>query len=178
MLLLSLLSDPSTTVLFRDRSLPKLLFILFLGMSSFVSGAHATVDDALSFAYEAALPYSKQYAIRKDAWGGDLGVKDRKAMTAQLFKGNDYWFIMASDVKGSAISVHLYDSAGKLAESESWQKPHDKKRYYTSAGAHIVPKNTGTYFAIVEVLKSPEERTPWALVYGYKDTKEPKKESK
>jgi len=133
--------------------------------------AHATVDDALSFAYEVALPYSKQYAIRKDAWGGDLGVKNRKAVTAQLFKGNDYWFLMASNVRGAVIAVHLYDSEGKLAEASSWQKACDKKRYYVSAGAHIIPKSTGTYFAIVEVLKSPEERTSWALVYGYKDTK-------
>jgi len=32
--------------------------------------AKGTVDDALSFAYEAALPYHKQYAFRRDAWGG------------------------------------------------------------------------------------------------------------
>lgn len=131
---------------------------------------HATVDDALSFAYEAALPYYKKYAIRKDAWGGDLGVKDRMAVTAQLFKGNDYWFLMASDVTKSSISVHIYDSNGKLAELESWQKVNEKK-HFSSAGARIIPKNTGTYFAIVEIISSPEERTPWALVYGYKDVK-------
>lgn len=142
-----------------------------MGAAVFLSTAHATVDDALSFAYEAALPYSKQYAIRKDAWGGDLGVKEKKAVMAQLFKGNDYWFLMASDVKGARVSVHLYDNMGNLAESESWQHTHDKK-HYISAGAHIIPEKTGTYFAIVEVLKSPEERTPWALVYGYKDVKD------
>lgn len=139
-------------------------------MAALVSPAHATVDDALSFAYEAALPYHKQFAIRKDAWGGDLAVKERKAVTAQLFKGNDYWFLMATDVQGAVISVHIYDSNGKLAASENWQRVNEKK-HYSSAGAHIIPKNTGTYFAIVEVLKSPEDRTPWALVYGYRDTK-------
>lgn len=139
-------------------------------MILFTSCALATVDDALSFAYEAALPYHKQYAIRKDAWGGDLGVKERKAVAAQLFKGNDYWFLMGTDIQNAAISVHIYDSNGKLAESENWQRVNEKK-HYSSAGSHIIPKSTGTYFAIVEVLKSPEERTPWALVYGYRDTK-------
>lgn len=158
----------------RNRLLLKLVILPFMGMIVILSAAYGTVDDALAFAYDAALPYSKKYAIRKDAWGGDLGVKERKAVTAQLFKGNDYWFIMASDVKGAVISVHLYDSAGKLAESDTWQKAYDKKQRYASAGAHIVPKNTGTYFAIVQILKSPEERTPWALVYGYKDTKDVK----
>lgn len=122
----------------------------------------ATVDDALSFAYEAALPYYKQgFSVRKDAWGGDLGVKDRKAVSSQLFKGNDYWFLMATDVKGASLSVHLYDDKGNLVDAESWQKGR-------FAGARISPKYTGTYFAIVQILKSPEDRTPWALVYGYK----------
>ena len=156
-----------------NKTVLKQFAILLVGIVGFLSTAHATVDDALSFAYEAALPYSKQYAIRKDAWGGDLGVKEKKAVMAQLFKGNDYWFLMASDVKGAKISVHLYDTAGKLAESEAWQHMHDKK-HYVSAGAHIVPQKTGTYCAIVEVVKSPEERTPWALVYGYKDVKDAK----
>ena len=123
---------------------------------------HATVDDALSFAYEAALPYYKQgFSIRKDAWGGDLGVKDRKAVSSQLFKGNDYWFLMGTDVKGASLSVHIYDDKGNLVDAESWQKGR-------FAGARVSPKSTGTYFAIVQILKSPEERTPWALVYGYK----------
>ncbi len=137
-------------------------------MMAFVASVEATVDDALSFAYEAALPYSKQYTFRKDAWGGDLGVNERKAVTAQLFTGNDYWFVMGSDIKTAGISVHLYDDEGKLAELESWQKTNDKK-HFSSAGAHIIPKRTGTYFAIVQMHKSPEDRTPWALVYGYKD---------
>lgn len=135
-----------------------------------VSTTQATVDDALSFAYEAALPYSKQYAIRKDSWGGDLGIKQRKAIEAQLFKGNDYRFFMASDIKGAIIEVHLYDSNGKLAELESSHKSYEKK-HFTMASVHIIPKATGTYYAIVKVVKSPEERTPWALVYGYKDSK-------
>jgi len=122
----------------------------------------ATVDDALSFAYEAALPYYKQgYSIRKDAWGGDLGVHDKKAVSSQLFKGNDYWFLMASDVKAASLSVHIYDDKGNLVDADSWQKGR-------FAGARVSPKATGTYFAIVQILKSPEDRTPWALVYGYK----------
>ena len=122
----------------------------------------ATVDDALSFAYEAALPYYKQgFSIRKDAWGGDLGVHDKKAVSSQLFKGNDYWFLMASDLKGASLSVHIYDDNGNLVDAESWQRGR-------FAGARVSPKKTGTFFAIVQILKSPEDRTPWALVYGYK----------
>jgi hypothetical protein len=122
----------------------------------------ATVDDALSFAYEAASPYVKQgFTVREDAWGGDLGVKDQKAVTAQLFKGNEYWFLTGTDTRNAVVTVSVYDSNGKLAQAESWQRGR-------FSGARVVPAKSGTYYAIVTIQKSPEERTHWALVYGYK----------
>jgi hypothetical protein len=137
----------------------------FLG----VSAAVATVNDALSFAHEAALPYARQgYTIREDAWGGDLGVKDQQAVTAQLFKGNDYWFCVGTDTKGAVVTVHVYDSEGHLAESETFQRPGKGLSGAYFAGARVTPKKTGTYYAIVTVEKSPAERSNWALVYGYK----------
>ncbi len=122
----------------------------------------ATVNDALSLAYEAAAPYVKQgYSVREDAWGGDLGVKDQKAVTAQLFKGNEYWFWTGTDVRGAVVTVNVYDATGRLAQSESWQRKN-------FSGAKVIPQRTGTYYAIVTIHKSPAERTPWALVYGYR----------
>jgi len=137
------------------------LLALVVGFSS-LTAVRATVDDALSFAHEAATPYVKQgFTIREDAWGGDLGVKDQKAVTAQLFKGNEYWFCLGTDTHNAVITVHVYDSNGKLCEAEAWQKGR-------FAGVKVVPPSTGTYYAIVTVEKSPEERSNWALVYGYK----------
>ncbi len=123
--------------------------------------AYATVDDALSFAYEAATPYvEKGFTFREDAWGGDLGVGEQKAVTAQLFKGNDYWFCLGTDADGAELSVHIYDDKGNLVEAKDWQKGR-------FAGASVKPKRSGTYYAIVTVNKSAIERTHWALVYGY-----------
>ena len=154
--------DPSPLRSMKRTRALRLLVALVLFASAYPSTLHATVDDALSFAYEAALPYYKQgFSVRKDAWGGDLGLKEKKAVSSQLFKGNDYWFLMATDVKGANLSVHIYDDQGNLVEVESWQKGR-------FAGARVNPKATGTFFAIVQILKSPEDRTPWALVYGYK----------
>lgn len=141
----------------KTRFITALIALLVLPLA-----AWATVDDALSFAYEAATPYVKQgFTFREDAWGGDLGVGDQKAVTAQLFKGNEYWFCLGTDVDGAVVTVHVYDSKGKIAESQNWQKGR-------FAGALVSPKQTGTYYAIVEVKKSSEERTHWALVYGYR----------
>ena len=78
-------------------SLRRLAIAFILMAAASPALLRATVDDALSFAYEAALPYYKQgFSIRKDAWGGDLGLHDKKAVSSQLFKGNDYWFLMSS----------------------------------------------------------------------------------
>ena len=141
---------------------PRLSLLVPLALAVAVPLAVATVNDALSFAKEAAAPYAKQgFTIREDAWGGDLGVKDQQAVTAQLFKGNEYWFWLATDTRGAVITVHVYDSDGKLAESEFWQKGR-------FAAAKVTPAKTGAFYAIVTVEKSPQERSNWALVYGYR----------
>lgn len=124
--------------------------------------ARATIDDSLSFALEAAMPYVRDgFTVREDYWGGDLAAGTQKAIVHQLFKGNEYWFWMGTDVDGARISVHVYDSEGNLTEAESWQR--DK-----FAAARVVPRKTGSYYLIVEVEKSPNERTSWALAYGFR----------
>lgn len=138
------------------------IWFLAAAVGLFATSANATVDDALSFAYEAATPYVKQgFTVREDAWGGDLGVKDQKAVTAQLFRGNEYWFLTGTDVQGATVTVSVYDSSGRLAQSEAWQRGR-------FSGARVVPDKTGTFYAIITVHDSPKERTPWALVYGYR----------
>ncbi len=124
--------------------------------------AGATIDDALSFALEAADPYVKEgFTVREDYWGGDMPVKQTKAIVHQLFKGNEYWFWMGTDQKNAKVSVHVYDSEGNLAEVEHFQKPH-------MSAARVIPKKTGTYYLMVEIEKSPDERTTWSLAYGFR----------
>ncbi len=125
--------------------------------------ARASVDDAQSFALQAAEPYVKQgFQVREDYWGGDLAVGEKKAVKQQLFKGNEYWFWLGTEVEKATVSVHIYDAEGKLVEQpDSWQKGQ-------FAAAHIVPQSTGSYFIIVTIETSPEERTHWALVYGFR----------
>ncbi|HJX81573.1 MAG TPA: hypothetical protein VJ248_06050 [Candidatus Udaeobacter sp.] len=143
-------------ILFRTSSL--LAVVVIMQRTSF-----ASVDDAQSFALQAAEPYVKQgFQVREDYWGGDLASGEKKAVRQQLFKGNEYWFWLGTEVDRAKVSVHIYDSDGKLAEeSDSWEKGH-------FAAAHVIPKTTGSYFIIVSVEESPEERTHWALVYGFR----------
>ena len=129
--------------------------------------AFATIDDSLTIALEAAEPFVKQgFSVREDYWGGDLPVKKTKAIVHQLFKGNEYWFWMGTDVRDAKVSIHVYDSDGNLVEVEA--KPGKPASGGATAMARVVPKKTGSYYLIVEVEKSPEERTHWALAYGFK----------
>ena len=145
------------------KSFPSRQLLPLAALALFVAApvAWAFVDDALSFAYEAANPYAERgWIIREDAWGGDLEEGGKKAVTAQLFRGNSYIFFLATDVDNATLRVNIYDADGDLAESKSWQRGR-------FAYAEIKPRSTGTYYAIVEILSSPEDRTGWALVYGF-----------
>jgi hypothetical protein len=143
----------------------KRIILATFGLLTVLSGpvtARGTINDALSFALEAAIPAVKEgFTVRVEHWGGDLPSGQPKPIPHQLFKGNEYWFWMGTDCKGAKISVHVYDSTGKLAEEEFWQKGQ-------KAAARIKPKRTGTYYILVEVEKSTEERTVWSLAYGFR----------
>lgn len=131
-------------------------------LAVFGPACRATVDDAFSAALAGAASYIKQgFTLREDYWGGDLPVKTQKAIVQQLFKGTEYWFWMGTDSDTAKISVHVYDSDGNLAELEHVQQ----KGFFA---VRVKPKSTGTYYLIVEVEKSTEERTHWALAYGYR----------
>ncbi len=82
------------------------------------AGARASVDDAQSFALQAAEPYVKEgFQVREDYWGGDLGVGEKKAVRQQLFKGNEYWFWMGAESERAKVSVHIYDSEGQTGRT-------------------------------------------------------------
>ena len=136
--------------------------ILVVPPAMFASVDYTTVY-ARAFALLAAEPYIKQgFHVREDYWAGDLASGEKKAVRQQLFKGNEYWFWLGTEVDGAKESVHIYNSNGELAEQpDSWAKDH-------LAAAHIIPKTTGSYFIIVSVEESQAARTHWALAYGFR----------
>ena len=76
---------------------------------AFALTARASVDDAQSFALQAAEPYVKEgFQVREDYWGGDLAAGEKKAVRQQLFKGNEYWFWLGTEVEnGKGFRPHL-----------------------------------------------------------------------
>jgi hypothetical protein len=136
--------------------------IVVLSSAIFASVDPTTVY-ARAWAILASEPYVKQgFHVREDYWAGNLASGERKAVRQQLFKRNEYWFWLGTEVERAKVSVHIYNSDGELAERpDSWAKGH-------FAAAHIIPKTTGSYFIIVSVDESPAARTNWALGYGFR----------
>src|SRR5205814_9848469 len=102
--------NPSVKALLRRSSLLAALVVLH-------PTVFASVDDAQSFALQAAEPYVKQgFQVREDYWGGDIGYGEKKDVRQQLFKGNEYWFWLGTEVDKVKVSVYVYDSDGKLLD--------------------------------------------------------------
>jgi len=145
---------------------PRYFAVALLAFAASLSPSIALVDDARSFAIEAALPWlrakEKPFAIRDAWWNGDAKVKEPKIFRHQLFKRNEYWFWAATSDLEATVSIAIYDSAGKLVQ------PAEKMKKGNTAGVKIVPKASGTYFVrvVVESAKSPTAH--WAVVYGYR----------
>lgn len=146
----------------EKKDLAPKLFVL-LSVSALLSSAHATLDDAIASALHGIGTYAKQgYTVHEeDEWGGDLGVKEQKAIRHTLFKGNDYWFYMSADVGNARVAIHVYNDRGRLAEVDSWQNG-------SHAAARALSLTTAPYYIVVEVTDSSAERTHWAMVYGSK----------
>ena len=105
------------------------------------------------------------FTLRADTWEGELPVGETKGIRHQFIKGNDYRFYVSTAVPGAAISLHIYDQDGNLAESRVWSKAENGTFF---AGADICPGSTGTYYLILKVDKSPQARTVWDMAYAYK----------
>ena len=125
------------------------------------------VDDSITLAVEGIQSYlkGKGFTLREDTWGGELSAGRAKAVSHQLFKGNDYWFCMGSAATGSTVRVRLYDNEGNAVDTNYWQHEQSDGSY---AAAELLCQHTGTYFVVVFAEKMPEERIPWGVVFAYR----------
>jgi len=150
----------------HSKTLATALLALFCALAQ----THAIVNDARSFAIEAALPVldakppsgKTGFVIRDAWWNGESPIKKPKIFRHQLFKRNEYWFWVASDNLDATISIAIYDAAGKLVKAEEkFSKDH-------TAGVKVIPETTGTYFVRVVIESANSARAHWAVVYGYR----------
>ncbi|MCP5556282.1 MAG: hypothetical protein H7A55_00895 [Verrucomicrobiaceae bacterium] len=131
---------------------------------AFVGPAVATVDDAHSFAMEAAQSFVDQgFIVREDYWNGEVKSGQKLMVRHQLFKGNEYAFWLGTANDGVDLELKIYDEKGKSIEMD---RKVDKNSMFVSV--RVNPPKTGTYTLVFSLKSHSEKSVFWALAYGYR----------
>lgn len=144
---------------FRARFLPGLLALALAHFSA--TPAPATVDDAQSFALEAATPWvEKGVEIRYDYARGTTVSGRKVRVSYQVFKGNRYWFFAGGSEDGVKFDMTVKDAEGKTV-------PGDFSKGNNSATYHFTAPRTMLVSIELTGTTSPGLPFDWAVVYGY-----------
>jgi hypothetical protein len=144
------------------RTLQVLSAVLLLVVSA--TSAQASVDDAHSFAMEAAAPYVEQgFIVREDYYNGEVKSGQKLMVKQQLYKGNDYAFWLGTANDKCKFEIHVYDEKGKPIQIAPTMGTGE---YFTSV--RVNPPKTGTYTVVFSITSKTEVGIFWALAYGYR----------
>ena len=150
------------------RSRPTLLRLVMaavmLALHAVPVTLHATVDDAHSFAMEAAIPFVNDgFIVREDYWNGEVKSGQQLMVRHQLFKGNDYAFWLGTANDGCTLDVQVLDEKG--APIHITPKIGIGPNF---TSVRVNPPKTGTYSVVFSVTSKTEKSVFWALAYGYR----------
>ena len=124
--------------------------------------ALATVDDAHSYAMEAAAPFVEQgFIVREEYWNGEVKSGQKLMIKHQMFKGNEYAFWLGSANEDVEFELKIYDEKGKEVSI-------DGKSAKMFATMRVNPPKTGTYTLVFSLTSKKETGLFWALAYGYR----------
>ena len=144
------------------RTLQVLSAVVFLAVS--VTSSQASVDDAHSFAMEAAAPYVEQgFIVREDYYNGEVKSGQKLMVKQQLYKGNDYAFWLGTANDKCKFEINVYDEKGKAIHIAPTMGTGE---YFTSV--RVNPPKTGTYTVVFSITSKTEVGIFWALAYGYR----------
>ena len=146
--------------------LPRVLRRSLLGIALLVVaspvGVRASVEEAHSFAMEAAAPHVKQgFNIRSDSWSGTLADGKNKIVRHQLFRGNEYWFWIGTSKPRTGLTLKIYDRKGRPVHVEAISG-----KYW--AAARVLPPKTGSYLVVISAGKKGAGGVDWSMSYGYR----------
>jgi hypothetical protein len=126
--------------------------------------AFATVDDAHSFAMEAATPFVNDgFIVREDYWNGEVKSGQKLMVRHQLFKGNDYAFWLGTANDDCTLDIQVLDEKG--APIHITPKIGIGPNF---TSVRVNPPKTGTYSVVFSVTSKNEKSVFWALAYGYR----------
>jgi len=124
--------------------------------------SHATIDDAHSFAMEAAVPFVEQgFIVREDYWNGEVKSGQTLMVRHQMFKGNEYAFWLGTAQEDVSFELMVLDEKGNEIEL-------DFKSKGMFATIRVNPPKRGTYSVVFSLTSKKEKGVYWALAYGYR----------
>jgi hypothetical protein len=127
--------------------------------------ALATVDDAQSFALEAAQSWVKQgMEIRYDYARGTAISGRKTRISYQVFKGNRYWFFAGGSEDGIRMEIAVQDPVGLPV-------PGKTNTGNNSATFHFTAPRTMLVSIDVTGHTAPGQAFNWAVVYGFQSSK-------
>ncbi len=122
----------------------------------------ATIDDAHSFAMEAAIPFVKKgFIVREDYWNGEVKSGQRLMVKHQMFKGNEYAFWIGCPEDDAEFELTVLDEKGVEIALD-----FTASQYFASM--RVNPPRSGTYTVIFSVSSKSSKSLYWALAYGYR----------
>lgn len=158
---LSGMTDPALHPLRSRSSRLKALAAMVIAATLLSPSLMATVDDAHSFAMEAAIPYVEVgFIVREDYWHGEVKSGQQLMVRHQLFKGNEYAFWLGTANDDCKLDLKVYDDKGQAIEL-------DRKSDQMFMSVRVNPPKTGTYTVVFSVKSKSEKSVFWALAYGY-----------
>lgn len=124
--------------------------------------ASAIMDDAQSFALEAATPWvAKGVELRQDYARGTLPPGGLAKVSYQVFAGMEYWFFVGGSESGMVMDVSVTGPDGKAVEGRKTPGNNAVTFHFTARRTMLVT---------IEVTGRP--RLPvafdWAVVYGFR----------
>jgi hypothetical protein len=137
--------------------------LLALFVLVFAVPARASVDDAHSFAMEAATPFVEQgFIVREDYWNGEVKSGQQLMIRHQLFRGNEYAFWLGTANENCKLDLQVLDANNKPIQITT---KIGVGPTYTSI--RVNPPATGSYTLIFSVTSKTDASVFWALAYGY-----------
>ncbi len=124
---------------------------------------NATVDDAHSYAMEAAAPFvDLGFIVREDFWNGEVKSGQQLMIRHQLFKGNEYAFWLGTANENCKLDLQVLDANAKPIQiaTKIGLGP-------TFTSVRVNPPATGSYTLIFSVTSKTDTSVFWALAYGW-----------
>ena len=140
------------------------LVLALLSLVCLPLAGYGSVDDAHSFAMEAADPFVKEgFIVREDYWNGEVKSGQQLMVKHQLFKGNEYAFWLGTANDDCKLEIRVLDEKGNAIQitPKTGIGP-------TFTSVRVNPPKTGTYSVVFSVTSKTEKSVFWALAYGYR----------